>query len=751
MDVPPATTEPRGLSPRAGAAIGLVILALLCAVALGLTFRSGAYSLADWLPFTIGVAALAVMVSLSGPRPAAGRMQLALLGLFALLALWTTASLLWATSLGNAWEEADRTLFYAVALALTFAAVRWAGPAGLRALAALLTAAVGIVALVIAVRLAASDDPLGFFVTGRLYYPVSYYNALAALIMTGFWLALGLANGIGLPRTARSAAAPRGGAAPGDGTAGRDATATQNTEAPAAATPAPAASRRLSFPRWTQPVLLALAVFLVELALLPQSRGALWTFFLVVPFFVILSPHRFRALVDLGIVVLPVVLFWGRLNDVYAVALEKAPLAGTVGGALQAVGYSVLIVVGAWTVTWVVERMVGPLSRRLRLWIGIVLIVLAVAGAVGGLVYADQRTGGLGGYLGDRWAELTGDQAPDPALTSRFIALGLSGRIEQWKVAGQAFDEHTLLGIGAQNFELYHYQHRTSALDVKNPHSQPLQVLAELGLPGIVLYVAFIVGTLLWALVQRFREKQRVNQAVLAAMMTAVIAWTIHSSADWMWQVTALTLPVMMLFGGLIAAGGPERRAAGAVDAAGAGAGPAEAATQAAGAAGAAARRFRLTRPVLALLALAVLVSAALPYLCLRYCSYAAGSANPAVMAARTQTAAKLDPTSVAPFATRAAAYGAAAARAPEDSFERLAQLQQVVAAWEAATELEPGYWLYFYQAAASCLAARDTALAIGRDTAAGELAASARAHLDEAKRLNPLSERVKALEARLQ
>ena len=223
------------------------------------------------------------------------RFQKVVLGLFAAQVVWTVASIIWATSAGDAWEEINRTLFYALGVALTFVAVRWARQAGLNALAVLLSGTVGVMAVVVAVRLGTSSDPVGLFVGGRLNYPVTYFNGLASLLMIGFWLALGAANATGTRL-------PRG---------------------------EPAAEERRTrewFPRWTQPLLLALSVFLLELALLPQSRGALWTFFLVIPFFVFLSPHRFRALVDLVIVALPVILFWTRLNGVYAAIRDNTPV-----------------------------------------------------------------------------------------------------------------------------------------------------------------------------------------------------------------------------------------------------------------------------------------------------------------------------------------------------------------------------------------------------------------------------------------
>ena len=92
-----------------------------------------------------------------------------------------------------------------------------------------------------------------------------------------------------------------------------------------------------------------------------------------------------------------------------------------------------LIVVVVWTVTWLVERGVGPLPRRLVLWIGVSLAVLAVAGAAGGLLYADQRTGGLDGYLHDRWTEFTADRPVGSGGESRFGAVDLNGRLGLWE------------------------------------------------------------------------------------------------------------------------------------------------------------------------------------------------------------------------------------------------------------------------------------------------------------------------------
>jgi hypothetical protein len=724
----PTTASDRAASrARAARTLGVVIIVILSMISLSLAFRSGAYGLADWLPHMIGVAALAVVVSLGGPAVFSDRLQKIILALFAAQAVWTAASILWATSAGNAWEEINRTLFYAVTIALVFAAVRWAGSKALTALATLITVSIGIVALVIALSLWTSDNPVSYFEAGRLNYPVTYFNGLAALLMLGFWLALGMATG------ARGRWTRRG-----------------NT-----GEPADGAERRLgALPRWAQPLLLALAVILAELALLPQSRGALWTLLMVVPFFVILSNNRFRALIDLAIVGLPVVLFWNTFNGPYAAISDNTPLGPALSSVLRAIGYSVLIVVVAWAVTWLAEREMGPLPRRVTVWTGVTLIILVFAGMAGGLIYADQQTGGLGEYLGERWGEFSGEGmgVEDAASTgSRLTAVGLNGRVSQWRVAALAFADNPLLGIGAQNYEVYYYQHRTTLLEVRQPHSQPVQLLAELGLPGVCLWLLFVVLTLVRAVTLRFRSSNWAEQATMAAIITAAISWFIHSSADWLWQLAAVSLPAAMLFGGMIGAGPPQDRRAPVLFSGLAGAsGPRGRRAKARNGEGTPRRRARIaprvSRALMILLGLLVGASAMFPYLSLTYSDLAAGSGDLMTMTAESKTAATLDPTSIMPYSVRASAHSLTAMRAPEGSLERVEQFRLAAAAWVDATEVEPGVWLYYYQAAETYLRARDAALALGSEVTVEEMTQLARTYLNEADHLNPLSPQVDAL-----
>jgi hypothetical protein len=694
---------------------GAIVIGLLCAAFLGLAFQSGAYSPDKWLPFLVGMGALALVLVVAGPVIDSSRFQKIILAVLAAQVAWTAASVVWAKSLGNVWEETNRTLLYATAVVLTFAAVRWAGEKGLTILASLLTVAIGAVALTAIVTLAVVADPERLFQDARLDYPVTYFNGLACLLMVGFWLALGLANGA------------------------RCAPPKDPDEIPVSRLQLRAHE---SFPRWTQPLLLALAVVFLQTTQMTQSRGAFWAFFLALPFFVILSPHRFRAVLDLAIVITPVVVFWDRLNGVYFALNDQTPVGTAVGSALTAIGYSAAIVVGAWLVTWLVERRIGALSRKARVWMGVVLIVLTIFGAVGGIVYADISTGGLDGYLSDRWEEFTSDTVGDAGGGSRFAAVGLNGRLTMWKVAANAFAEEPALGVGAQNFEQYFYLHRTTQMEVRQPHSQPMQLLAELGSPGLALYLLFVGLALVRALVRRFRSSQFTRQAVVAAVVVAVISWFIHSSADWMWQLAGVSLPAMLLLGALVAVD-PAKKTPTATGA------PEDVSDPPARIP----KRSHVSRAIAGLLAVIVIASAAFPYVSSRFSDMAEGAEDGDTVNAWTETAAMLDPTSVKPFSVRANAYVLAAQQAPAASAERLVQLQLAADAWINATEVEPSGWSYYYESARTLLEARDAALlaSSGFDSElvakAQELEEQARTLLEKAKRLNPLSSYVKDLE----
>jgi len=319
--------------------------------------------------------------------------------------------------------------------------------------------------------------------------------------------------------------------------------------------------------------------------------------------------------------------------------------------------------------------------------------------------------------------------------------------LELWKISWRAFQSHPALGLGAQNFEPFFYIHRASAdFAVKQPHSQPLQLMAELGLPGLLLYAAFVLGVLVRAIVLRFRRRKLENQAVLAAMIVASSYWLIHSSVDWLWQLAGVTLPAILLLGALLGAGdgrGEER--------------PTSEPTLA--------RRW-LFRGPLVLATLLVFVSALFPFLSSTYLDAAnrQASSRPGDAVAATKTAARLDPFSPDPASTRADIL-ARRAGSP-DSPAATAGLALVAAARQQAAARDPGDWLLAYQVGVALLDYRDALAASGAPARAGtgtptlssnpltlsqtQLGTLAQIYLQQAQRLNPLGQGIQTALTRL-
>jgi O-Antigen ligase len=402
----------------------------------------------------------------------------------------------------------------------------------------------------------------------------------------------------------------------------------------------------------------------------------------------------------------------------------------------------------------------------------VVLVVIALLGAGVGLFVLQRAEGDLSTLAHRAWNQFTSDRGPAVASGSRFSDVGLNGRLTQWRVAAKSFAARPLLGLGAQNFEFHFIEHRTSALMVRHAHSQPMQVLADLGLPGAAAYGIFIMGTLLVGIRARFRARRSQNQAVIASALLALGSWAVHSSADWLWQVGGVTWPAILLLGGLLAAGARRRD-----DAVPATSLPAAAPSDIVPSDAGRSDTVRsggalpwIVRVAVVGVALVLLASGSLYYLSLRYLAVAGRGGSSASSIGAAKAAARLDPFAPQPFMVMADDYARTARSAglAGDTERALANLASAAGAWEEATGREPMAWSLQYSAGLAILEYRDaTAAATAgqlsapaetnspeaapfRQATRQELTAWARAHLEQARRLNPLDELVAEALARL-
>jgi hypothetical protein len=158
---------------------------------------------------------------------------------------------------------------------------------------------------------------------------------------------------------------------------------------------------------------------------------------------------------------------------------------------------------------------------------------------------------------------------PKPAegtdLRARFSGGESSGRVEQWDIALDAFSGEPLRGHGAGTYEQLWNAERSTDERMIDAHSLYLEVLAELGIVGLLLVVVALGG-----IVVAFAQGLRGDEGALrAALVAAAVIWLLHAAGDWDWE-TPSTGVWLFALGGAAAArsvlGGPreDRASAGA-------------------------------------------------------------------------------------------------------------------------------------------------------------------------------------------
>ena len=478
---------------------------LVGALTVFLSFNAGGY-----FPTAPALAALALALALvlrvtlvedpfAGISPA---LALAAGGL-GLLAVWQLASALWSDAPARALLEFDRTLLYLLALiffgSLAGSAERlrrigWGVAIGfsVAAASALIT------------RLAPEVWPTDPQVANdRLSFPLTYWNALGLACALGIVLCLHAASSTREPRLARVLGA--------------------------AAVP-----------------MLATALYLT------LSRGAIVAGAVGVLAYMLLG--RPRALI-LGLVatVVPAVLalragyeapLLSTRNPTTPQALEQGrALAGVLG----------LAMLGAATLRAALipldSRLAGlRISRRSARLAAGAAAALAVVVAIAAASAFDLPARASDGF--ERF--VAGNSLDEGAdVRRRLTEVGNNGRLFHWRVALDAYGDEPVTGFGAATYHMLWAQRRPSTFSVQDAHSLYLEVMAELGLVGLVL-LAIALGPLLLGMAWRARGADR---AIHAALLRAALAWAVHAGIDWDWEMPAVTLWLFCAGGAALSAG----------------------------------------------------------------------------------------------------------------------------------------------------------------------------------------------------
>ncbi|HET9214862.1 MAG TPA: O-antigen ligase family protein [Gaiellaceae bacterium] len=447
---------------------------------------------------TVGLAALvAAAVGLGAavlgvvPLPRLDRAGWVTVVASASLAVWLGVSTIWSIAGERSWEWLGRGLVYLAFVALGLLVGVFAD--GVRRLAAVLAAvlgaALGWALLGVAVpRFFEDGDRIA-----RLREPVGYWNALALLADAALVLALWLARG-----------------------------------------------RRSS--RW----LGALLGYAATLALLlTQSRAGVVAGIAVLVLWLALSDERVEDGLRLVVLTGPALLVAGWAFTRPALVEDGAARSdrvadGRVFAGLALVGAAVAV---AAILLLPARRAVAEHRRRVLALVVTACAVVALAG-LGALV---ASVGNPVSWASSQVSE--GECANEPG---RLTELCANNRLAWWDEALEIAAGRPLGGSGAGTFAIARLRYRDDATPVSQPHSVPLQLLADTGLVGLALGALVVVGAVV-AVRRGLRLASLGERPAAVALACLLVAYGVHALVDYPLDFLAVTAPAAVALGALLA------------------------------------------------------------------------------------------------------------------------------------------------------------------------------------------------------
>ena len=454
----------------------------------------GAFTVSRWGPLavtTLALLALAPARHLRGPR-------LVAVGAIWAFAGWTALSAAWSGSPGDAIEGACRSSLYAGLFTLPIATL--ADRVAARRLAALAGATLGAFVLVFFAVLYVRGEPL--LLAGRLNAPIGYRNGTAALFVMAFWPLICVAGA-----------------------------------------------------RVVSPVLRGLAYAAASLSLglafFTQSRGALLGFVVGGAVVLLVGPDRLRrawlGVVSVGLVA----LFSGALLGPYDAFLDHVDQTATITSALNALlAIAVLAFVTVVLVSVFDRGLRAPDATRARLRTGATAAL--GLGALVGCIAALAVIGNPATFARDKVREFKAVDAPVSLGSTRLGATG-GQRYDLWRVAVDQFEAAPVVGAGEGSYRFAYYQHRDNDRNLSSPHSLVMGVLAELGLVGAALLLAFLVAT--GIAIARTMASAGQNRRWIGATAAVGAVLIAQSAVDWLWLIPGLTGLAMFALGLAVALG----------------------------------------------------------------------------------------------------------------------------------------------------------------------------------------------------
>jgi hypothetical protein len=448
--------------------------------------KHGSINAADWLADAVLAALLAATVLLSGAARRPGRAAAAGVGLLFGLAAWDAISAAWSPVPSLARDEALLAALFAVSLSVPLLSLSLP-QARMLALWALALVFGGFAALA-AVELRFGAGPLTRFFEGRLYFPITYSNAQAALFLAGFWPGVVLA------------------------------------------------SRRAAHPA-ARAVALGAAAAGVAAALVAQSKGSVLGFAAAVVVVTAVSPARLRILLATALAVVPAAATAWQLTGPFRHP-ESAGAARTAGGAVLVAALIGLALGAAYALA---DRRVDLTRVRRRVATGVG--AAAGAAAVVAAIVFITAVGSPAHWVSQRWSSFKTYPANGESATTHLADLG-SNRYDFWRASLRLFERHPIAGCGARCFGPEYLLDRRSPERPRRAHSLLFDTAAEDGIVGLAL-LGGAFGCLLAAIGRAARRRRGPAIAALGGG-TMFLA---QAAVDWTWTFPAVGIAYAVLIG----------------------------------------------------------------------------------------------------------------------------------------------------------------------------------------------------------
>jgi hypothetical protein len=482
---------------RTGLGLSVVGFGLPFLLVIYLAFAGGGYDAVVYGQVGILCWAAILLGTLIGVLPLARPSAAGwwVIGLLAALAVWTAFGLLWTDSSERTVGEMARVASF---LGVFVLLVSVQGREAVHNAVFGVAAALGVVAvLALASRLhpelfpditAAQylDD-----ISARLSYPVNYWNGLASLMAIG----IPLFGCVALTTTRR----------------------------------------------WLAALALALVPVAALTAYFTLSRGGLFEIAVGVVALLAFFPRRLVALASLGAAAVGsaiLIVFASTfdelgdgLNNATAIAQGNKVLLATI------VVCAVVAAAQAW-ISAASPAWRSPTVSRSTAVIGAGVLVAVVL--VGGIA------AGAPAKISDRLDEFTQAEGPDPSAgASRYESLSGNGRYQLWSSAVDADATAPITGIGPGTFEFWWTQDRPIDAYARSAHSLYLNSLAEIGIVGLVIVLAFVLVPIGIGISRWRWAVSDAARGLYAGALAAAIAFAVAAGVDRTWDLAVL--PVIFL------------------------------------------------------------------------------------------------------------------------------------------------------------------------------------------------------------